>query len=150
MVSFSSPYQKASITKSCCTQMGIGECYFLPLAMWPRTPSSISVDGRTFSTFDGGAALTTIKYAKIRVKKPYNAYQARILINAHFFPRNLLQNSNRVYNQDNAVDFQTWKEVMPDKTANIIGWTMNESGRLSMSKVIKILDLRNNLTSSDQ
>ena len=61
-----------------------------------------------------------------------------------------MQNSDLVYDQDNTVDYKAWKDIMPDKTANIIGWSMNQCGRLSMSKIIKILDLKSNLTCADQ
>ena len=55
-----------------------------------------------------------------------------------------------VYDKDNTVDFKGWSEIMPDSAlAKTVGWSMNRVGRLSMSKIITILDLRTNITGAE-
>ena len=50
-----------------------------------------------------------------------------------------------VYDNENTVDYKGWAEIMPDSLAKIVGWSMARNGRLSMSKIIKILDMRTNI-----
>ena len=38
---------------------------------------------------------------------------------------------------------------MPDSLAKIVGWSMARNGRLSMSKIIKILDMRTNIPTNE-
>ena len=54
-----------------------------------------------------------------------------------------------VYDNENTVDYKGWAEIMPDSLAKIVGWSMARNGRLSMSKIIKILDMRTNIPANE-
>ena len=55
-----------------------------------------------------------------------------------------------IYDKDNTVDIKGWSEIMPDSAlAKVVGWSMSRGGRLSMSKIIKILDLRTNIIGAE-
>ena len=54
-----------------------------------------------------------------------------------------------VYDNENTGDYKGWAEIMPDSLAKIVGWSMARNGRLSMSKIIKILDMRTNIPANE-
>ena len=54
-----------------------------------------------------------------------------------------------VYDNENTVDYKGWAEIMPDSLAKIVGRSMARNGRLSMSKIIKILDMRTNIPANE-